>query len=65
MCPFCFANLAFITASAVSTSRLGALAVKKFFFEPNRNRHPKKTGERQDENGDIRTENRHGRNESV
>jgi len=49
MCPFCLANLAFIAASAVSTSGLGALAVEKFFFEPNRNRQPNETGERQDE----------------
>jgi len=59
MCPFCLANLAFIAAGAASTSGLTALAVKKFWFEPDRNHQTNEIGERQNENRDVGTEKGH------
>ncbi len=64
MCPVCLANLAFIAAGAGSTSGLTALAVKKFFSNPNRNYQPNETGEEHNENRNDGTKDKGEGNKS-
>jgi hypothetical protein len=53
-----------ITAGATSTGGLAAFAVKNFFSKSDRNHQINESEERQNENRDIRTENKQERNES-
>jgi hypothetical protein len=65
MCPACVTNyLMLITAGATSTGGLAAFAVKNSFSKSDRNHQINESEERQDENRDIRTENKQERNES-
>jgi len=56
--------LMLITAGTTSTGGLAAFAMKKFFSKPNRNHQTNETGERENENRNIGTENRQERSES-
>jgi hypothetical protein len=64
MCPVCVANLAFITASATSTSGLAALAVKKFLLKWKTTYQTKETEGGRNENRNNETENERQRSES-
>src|SRR4029453_14314422 len=53
MCPACIANAMLAAAGATSTGGLAAFAMKRFFFQPDRNNQINK--ERQNENRDMGT----------
>src|SRR5262249_46799637 len=63
MCPICVGNLALMAVGASSTGGLAGLAARKLFFKSGRNPQTNETGERQDENRNNGTENRHERSE--
>jgi len=60
MCPVCIANAMLVAAGATSTGGLAAFAMKRFFFQLNRNHGTNET--KQNENRDIGTENKQQRN---
>jgi hypothetical protein len=62
MCPVCIANAMLVVAGATSTGGLAAFAMKRFFFQPNRNLRTNET--RENENRDVGTENKQERNQS-
>jgi len=60
MCPVCIANAMLVAAGATSSGGLAAFAMKRFFFQLNRNHRTNET--KQNENRDIGTENKQQRN---
>ena len=63
MCPVCMTTVMLIAGGATSTGGLAAFVVKNS-FKTNRNQQTNKLGEKQNENRDNGTENRHEQNES-
>jgi hypothetical protein len=63
MCPVCMTTVMLIAGGATSTGGLAVFVVKNS-FKTNRNHQTNELGEKQNENRDNGTENRHERNES-
>ena len=63
MCPVCMTTVMLIAGGATSTGGLAAFVVKNS-FKTNRNQQTNELGEKQNENRDNGTENRHKQNES-
>jgi hypothetical protein len=58
MCPACVTGYLLMTVGGASGGGLAAFAVEKLFLKPDRNHQTNEAGKKQNENRDIRTENR-------